>query len=145
MLSTILQGCVSFRTYQQREYTQLEHELNAAGLSTRQVKNPKKAGLLNILPGIGNTYLGQWGMFAVNLITWPFSIVWGIPQAMIDAENINKKETLYWYTFGPGKQQLLSIKRESDVEHATQKETESTLKQNAEDVTQPVSAESQDQ
>jgi hypothetical protein len=71
------------------------------------------AALLNVLPGIGNMYLGgvteekwQWALGAVNLLLWPISIVWGVPQAAIDAETINEKYSAQYYMFGEGEAQL---------------------------------------
>lgn len=65
------------------------------------------AGALNLLPGFGNFYLatGNGGDSSyylygfLNLITWPFSVVWGIPEAAIDANRINERELIYYYTF----------------------------------------------
>ena len=57
-------------------------------------KDPVLAGVLNILPGFGNFYLaygtqqsGQWGIGLFNLLLWPISPIWGIPEAAIDAGN----------------------------------------------------------
>ncbi|MDD3669277.1 MAG: hypothetical protein PHX68_03270 [Alphaproteobacteria bacterium] len=69
--------------------------------------NPLTAGLLNLLPGIGNFYLaaGNAGEsphyiygFA-NLLLWPYSILWGIPEAAVDAQAINKRDLLYYYQY----------------------------------------------
>lgn len=69
--------------------------------------SPATAGLLNILPGVGNFYLAsgnagdsnQYMYGFLNLLTWPISIIWGIPEAAIDAGNINKRELIYYYTY----------------------------------------------
>ena len=69
--------------------------------------NPAAAGALNLLPGFGNFYLasGEGGdsnhyiYDALNLITWPFSILWGVPEAAIDANTINERELLYHYQY----------------------------------------------
>lgn len=65
------------------------------------------AGLLNVLPGFGNFYLmfgrgndsiqGVYGI--LNLLLWPISIVWGAPQAAIDANTLNERELLYFYHY----------------------------------------------
>lgn len=77
--------------------------------------NPAAAALLNILPGFGNFYLafGQGSdstqaiYGAVNLLFWPLSILWGIPQAAIDANTLNERELLYYYLYDPqGKEDL---------------------------------------
>lgn len=77
------------------------------------VKQPALAGALNILPGFGNFYLAvgteeqeHWLYGFLNLLTWPLSIVWAVPEAAIDASAINERETIYYYTFGPGKDQV---------------------------------------
>ena len=69
--------------------------------------NPAGAGLLNILPGIGNFYLAMgnggdnthylYGF--LNLLAWPISIIWGVPEAVVDSNTINKRELVYYYTF----------------------------------------------
>ncbi len=71
--------------------------------------NPAGAALLNILPGFGNFYLatGNGGDSShylygtLNLLTWPISILWGIPEAAIDAKKINERELIYYYKFDP--------------------------------------------
>lgn len=69
--------------------------------------SPMKAGLLNILSGVGNFYLGN-GCAAqseqnlygfLNLLTWLISILWGIPAAAIDANTINKRDLLMYYQY----------------------------------------------
>ncbi len=65
------------------------------------------AAALNVLPGVGNFYLAageagessHWLYGFLNLLTWPVSILWGIPEAAVDANTINKKEMLYYYTY----------------------------------------------
>ena len=43
----------------------------------------------------------------LNLLTWPLSIIWGIPEAAIDANTINERELVYFYTYDEsGKQSL---------------------------------------
>ena len=95
-------------------------ELKSYGIQggESECKTPAVAGLLNILPGGGNFYLaygtdeaGQWTVGFLNLLTWPYSVVWGIPQAAIDANTINKKETIYYYKFdSEGKNALEMLK-----------------------------------
>ena len=45
--------------------------------------------------GDGNQYL--YGF--LNLLTWPISVVWGIPEAGIDANTINQRELIHFYKF----------------------------------------------
>lgn len=70
-----------------------------------KVKHPALAGALNFLPGFGNFYLAagtdegeQWTYGFLNLLVWPFSVLWGVPQGAIDADTMNKRETIYYYT-----------------------------------------------
>jgi hypothetical protein len=87
------------------------------------VKNPGAAGALNILPGFGNFYLAagtteseQWLYGFLNLLCWPISVIWGIPEAAIDASTINKKETVYYYTFDPrGREEFSRRKGQNPV------------------------------
>jgi len=97
-------GCVSLSRGEQATL----RELNSYGISSTEVKekHPGAAGALNILPGFGNFYLAagteesdQWLFGFLNLLTWPLSILWGIPEAAIDANAINKRETIYYYTY----------------------------------------------
>lgn len=95
-------------------------ELEGYGISPteQEIKNPGLAGGLNILPGFGNFYLGvgtdesdQWLYGFLNLLTWPVSPIWAIPEAAIDANVINKKETVYYYKFDPqGKKEYEALK-----------------------------------
>lgn len=114
----VLSACT---TLTRQEQNQLK-ELQAQGVTIdRPVGNYEKpvsgvtAGALNLLPGIGNFYLGTGNaaesshvLYGVlNLLTWPLSIFWGVPEAVIDADNINKREMLYYYSYDEkGKQEL---------------------------------------
>ena len=69
--------------------------------------SPLSAGLLNILPGIGNFYLASGNAgdashyiygFA-NFLLWPISVLWAVPEAAIDANLINQKEFAYYFIF----------------------------------------------
>ena len=110
LLLVTLSGCSSMASYEKAKYMELKHELDYAGLPIMEEKEPILAGALNLLPGVGNAYLEQWGPFVGNLLFWPLSPIWGVPQAVIDAHTINKKETLYFYEFGPGKARLAEAK-----------------------------------
>ena len=105
-----------------RQETSQLRELNAQGVTIdKPVGNFEKpassvaAGALNLLPGVGNFYLGT-GNTAdssqvlygfLNLLTWPTSILWAVPQGAIDANTINKREMLYYYTYDiKGKKEL---------------------------------------
>ncbi len=46
--------------------------------------------------------------------------MWGIPSGAIDATNINKKETIYYYTYDKyGKAELQKIMVENNTVNAT--------------------------
>ena len=102
LLCLTVSACVSMRPHEEVELRNLEKY----GIKSdeHKVKEPGVAAILNILPGFGNFYLAsgtgessQWAIGAVNLLFWPISVVWGVPEAAIDATVINKKETLYFY------------------------------------------------
>ena len=69
--------------------------------------SPAGAALLNILPGFGNFYLasGNGGDSShylygtLNLLAWPISVLWGVPEAAIDAKKINERELVYYYNY----------------------------------------------
>jgi len=115
-------GCATLSRTEQEKL----NEVRSVGLSETEIKkkNPGAAGALNLLPGFGNFYLAagtnesdQWLFGFLNLLTWPFSIIWGIPQAAADATVINKKETVYYYTYEKsGKAELAKRIAESNAE-----------------------------
>jgi hypothetical protein len=83
-------------------------------LPKKERKNAAAAGILNLLPGFGNFYLafgtdqgGQTAIGFVNLLTWPLSAAWGVPQAAIDANTINTQYTVYYYTVDPNGKKIL--------------------------------------
>ncbi len=92
-------GCQGLNTIDKMSFRNLEM-IQAPMI---EEKNPVLAGALNVLPGIGDAYLGQWGAFVGNLLFWPYSIAWGVPEAAVTAVNINKMETLLHYRFGVGR------------------------------------------
>ncbi len=107
VLVTAMTGCVSFSPTDKRNYAQLKHHGitvdHPIGLWEKP-NSPAVAACLNILPGGGNFYLccgngsdstqGAYG--AINLLFWPLSILWGIPEAAIDANTLNKQYLLYY-------------------------------------------------
>jgi hypothetical protein len=113
-------SCISMTPSQRGKLRELEQY----GISKEEqkIKHPALAGVLNLLPGFGNFYLAagtdessQWAFGFLNLLVWPYSVVWGMPQAAIDASTINKKETLYYYTTDrQGRKELAYLKAEQD-------------------------------
>ena len=106
----LLSACTHLTHHEQRAL----RELRAKGITIDHPKcnwekpaNPASAALLNILPGFGNFYLasgngGQSDHYlygTLNLLTWPISVLWGIPEAAIDANRINERELIYYYTY----------------------------------------------
>ena len=113
VLSVSLLGCTSLSSTEKAKIRELE----AQGIRVphETVKHPVVAGALNVLPGFGNFYLAagtdegdHWLYGLLNLLTWPASVIWAIPEGAIDATNINKRETVYYYTYGAGKSELES-------------------------------------
>lgn len=105
----LLFGCTHL-TQQERDQLQ---KLKAQGITVDRSgdfeapANPAAAGAMNILPGGGNFYLASgngadsshWLYGFLNLLTWPFSILWGVPEAAVDANTINERELLYYYKY----------------------------------------------
>jgi len=112
-------ACVSMSRADREFYRRIE--MQGADVMAGNIKHPAAAGFLNILPGVGNFYLasgtehsGQWMIGTLNLLVWPVSILWGVPEAAIDAQTINKMETVYYYRHGPGKEELAALQEEQE-------------------------------
>ena len=116
-----LSACTSLSHHEQNTI----RSLNSYGISVdkpagewERPASPAGAGALNLLLGFGNFYLasgngGDGGHYLygfLNLLTWPISVVWGIPEAAIDAETINKRELVYYYTFDESGKEALKAK-----------------------------------
>lgn len=104
-------ACTSLSFQEQQQLAQLQYQgvtVDRAPGGWQKPASPLAAGLLNLLPGGGNMYLASgnasdsshWIYAAGNLLTWPFSIVWGVPEAAIDANTINKRDMLNFYKYG---------------------------------------------
>lgn len=116
-----LSGCTTL-TYSEKNTIR---SLKAQGISVDRPVGPwdapnnmGAAGGLNLLPGVGNFYLATgngadkshylYGF--LNLLTWPLSIFWGVPEAAIDANTINERELVYFYTYDEsGKEALKDL------------------------------------
>jgi hypothetical protein len=94
-------ACNTLSPIEQQQYENLQEE----GAEPVEKKQPAVAGGLNLLIGIGDIYNGEYGAFALDLLLWPYSILWGVPQGVITASNINKKATIAYYTIGQGRNQ----------------------------------------
>jgi len=116
----LLLGCTSLTRHEEMQLQQLKSHGITVDRPVGDYEKPASvagAGFLNILPGFGNFYLGSgnaaesshWLYGFLNLLLWPISVVWGIPEAAIDANTINKRELLYYYQYNKyGKQELQS-------------------------------------
>ncbi len=107
-------SCTTLNTMEKSKIAELESK--GIKVPHEELKSPGAAGALNILPGFGNFYLAigtdeseHWLYGFLNLLLWPASVVWGIPEAAIDAQNINKRNTVYYYTFGAGSKDIGNI------------------------------------
>ena len=109
-LALAMSGCVSLSYHERNEIQYLAAngiDVNHGSGGFEAPNSIVLAGVLNVLPGFGNFYLalgqggdGIQGVYGVvNLLFWPLSIVWGAPQAAIDANSLNKREMLYFYRY----------------------------------------------
>lgn len=120
LLALSLIGCVSLRPGEK----EMARELQNYGVDLKEYgnKHPGMAGGLNVLPGAGNFYLAvgtgesdQWAIGFVNLLFWPISILWAIPEGAIDANTINTRATLDYYKFDrQGKKTLTKLRKENN-------------------------------
>ena len=113
-----LSGCTSLTHLEQRELQVLKGQGVTVDRPVGSWDKPASVGgaaLLNVLPGFGNFYLamgnggdGDHYLYgAINLLLWPVSVLWGIPEAAVDAKTINQREMLYYYKFDPmGKKEI---------------------------------------
>lgn len=109
-LTVWLTGCVSLSYQEKIELMKLQQKGIDATVSANgwdKPASPALAGFLNLFPGFGNFYLGsgdaaegtQIGYGIANLLLWPLSVVWGIPQAYSDADTINKRNLVFFYQY----------------------------------------------
>ncbi len=114
-------GCISMSRSDQMALRQLKSY--GIGETEQGTKHPAVAAGLNLLPGIGNFYLAvgtehptQWTIGFINLLFWPCSVVWGIPQGAIDANTINKMETVYYYKHDlQGKREFATLRAQAEA------------------------------
>lgn len=110
VLLASLGGCVSLSFQEKEQLNQLKAQginVDSAIGSYEKPASVAGAGLLNLLPGIGNFYLGNGdasdsmqNVYGVlNLLSWPISILWGVPQAAVDANTINKRDLVRYYLY----------------------------------------------
>ncbi len=87
-LSVLLVSCSGLNTSQKREFK----DWKASGLA-EETKSEGLAAGLNVLPGFGDFYNGNVGLGVVNLLTWPFSILWAPIGGATGAEEVNYYDT----------------------------------------------------
>ena len=86
----ILTGCASgISSMQQQELTGYE----AKGLAVQE-KSTSTATALGFLPGGGSFYTRNYGFGVLNLLTWPYSILWDPISGYNGAQEINYHATL---------------------------------------------------
>ncbi|MBI4567473.1 MAG: hypothetical protein HY719_03660 [Planctomycetes bacterium] len=100
-------SCVTMSSFE--EHAQVELEREGLPVPHEETVNPAVAGVLNGFFGIGSCHLaaesGNWHMALVavfEVFTWPFSVPFAVPQAVIDANTINVQQSLLYYGYGPG-------------------------------------------
>lgn len=114
ILAVLLGGCTELNTTEKLNLNQLDKRdirLSNDNISFEASKSPVLAGVLNLVPGLGNLYLAtgrggdaehyKYGLF--NLATlpfiWPIAIFWTVPEAVLDGVTLNKKEMLTYYLY----------------------------------------------
>ena len=110
ILLLTLPACTHLTAYEQDRLQSLKYKgitVDHPQSRWERPASPAAAGAPNLLPGFGNFYLASgnggdsnhYTYGFLNLITWPFSILWGIPEAAIDAKTINERDLLYHDTY----------------------------------------------
>lgn len=71
---------------------------------------------INFARDLGMASVGAFGQSeqylygVLNLLTWPISILWGVPEGVVDANRINERELVYFYNFDESGRQSLADK-----------------------------------
>ena len=118
MIAMVACGCVSLTYQEKRNLAMLKANGITVDRPVGDFEEPNSrlaAGLLNILPGVGDFYLASgrgndstecvYGL--INLFTWPVSILWAIAQGAIDAGTLNEREMLYYFRYEKHGQEAL--------------------------------------
>lgn len=75
----LLGGCRGMRPSHRELVTAWESKATALGypeVRYRQVKSPRAAAALGLLPGVGGFYTGRSGIGVAGLLTWPINLLW---------------------------------------------------------------------
>ncbi len=83
-LGLLLTGCSSLTCIEQCEYQKMQAE----GVLVEE-KNPTLAACLGFLPGCGSFYTGNYVLGAVDVVTWPVSMLWDPIAGYNEARVIN--------------------------------------------------------
>lgn len=117
---SLLFGCVSLSMSEEAQWGELLNE----DIVDEPIgkKNVWAAGILDFLiPGFGHFYLGEWGsgsgLFISNVF-WPLSPFWATPAAVVDTEVVNKRYTVEYYFFGPGRTVIAEKEQEAVFQEA---------------------------
>ncbi len=119
--TTALSGCISLSATEQKHLS----ELQSLGIDPQEKQEviPPLAGLLNLGPGLGNFYLAfssdhkEQALIGVgNLLLWYLSVIWGVPEAWIDGNTINKEATINHYFLNPeGQAKLNELRKKHGI------------------------------
>lgn len=105
-------SCNSLSRHEKMELQALKGQGVTVDTPVGTWEKPASAGgaaALNILPGFGNFYLAMgdgadrfhYIYGTLNLLFWPLSAVWGVPEAAMDANTINQRELIRYYKSDP--------------------------------------------
>lgn len=109
MLAVVAAGCIQLALSEQEKITELE----ALGIDPACVgsKTPVASMAGNLFFGFGDLENGQAGLFTLDLLTWPISILWAPWIAYDQAKILNQKETLdYLYATTEGRAWLDGVR-----------------------------------
>lgn len=90
LVASPLIGCTTLTTIQECDYQKMKTE----GVLVEE-KNPALAAALGVLPGCGSFYTGNYVLGAVDVITWPLSILWDPIAGYNEARVRNYRATQY--------------------------------------------------
>ncbi|MDR1497503.1 MAG: hypothetical protein LBS59_03695 [Puniceicoccales bacterium] len=122
-LAIAVAACTQLAPYER----QTRDELRGYGIvAPQEPTNQAVAGILNLFPGFGSFYLaaagneGSHAVFGVvNLLLWPLSVVWAVPDAVISSGNINDRHLVSYYLLNPEGQNQLAHLRAQGAQPAT--------------------------
>lgn len=106
VVASLSSGCAGLSRVERERVRTLESQ--GIDSTAEGNNNAWVAGILQIVPGVGNFYLAsgteehnQIWFGVLNIIpgwlVWPFGILWAVPQGAVDAHNINQRQTVTYY------------------------------------------------